>query len=271
MKFGLITDAHFGPAPMYFGENRIMSAAAPQVMSYVIEELNREPDLSFVVQLGDLIQEDVDNPDTSEDRESYQRALELLSNLNSPLYHVIGNHEPATLTKNEIKEIISYPELYYSFDADGYTGIVLYSDTLNHQNMRVSDRQLAWMSQELTKAEKHVLVFIHHQLAYHDISDHYWFRGRPEKAFVQNADEVMQQFKQSGKVLAVFNGHMHHNNMVSLGGIPYVTIQSMVENYDMKGEPSKAYAIIEVTDDILGVDVRGNNPVCFSIPHGNTL
>ncbi len=59
MKFAIITDSHLGPCGFYKGTNRIMSHLAETVLLDLAETLNREVDISFIAQLGDLSQDDV--------------------------------------------------------------------------------------------------------------------------------------------------------------------------------------------------------------------
>jgi hypothetical protein len=63
----------------------------------------------------------------------------------------------------------------------------------------------------------------------------------------------------SGKVVAVFNGHVHWNHLDVIRGIPYITLQSLTENLDddAPGRPAAAYALCDIDERRLLVDVRG--------------
>lgn len=265
MKFAIITDSHFGPSPWYFGENRIMSEHAAGVLKKIVAKLNAQADIAFVMQLGDLIQEDVQSPDAAQDTESFKAALAVLSDLRHPLYHVVGNHEPCTLGVPAVQRLLGYEKLYYAFETDGYHCIALFSDAPEHKDMTIASEQIAWLATELEQATKPVLVFIHHQLVPQSLDGHYWFAGRPDKAFVQNGSVVTELFEKSQKVQAVFNGHMHWNNFFTHNGIPYFTIESMVEDANMEGVPGENYAIIDVSATGVKVSLCGIRPAEYTV------
>ena len=260
LKFAIITDAHMGPAPWYFGANRIMSDETPRVLSELVAKINNEPGVEFVMQLGDLTQESIKAPSHQQDIQSLEAALQILSKLNKPLHHVIGNHELAVMSQDDLISRSGAPGPYYSFDVGNYKNIVLFSDSPGHTDILISADQVKWLEQELNDTDKDVLVFLHHQLAVHSLDDHYWFKGRPDKAFVKNADVVRRILEKSEKVRAVFNGHMHHTHFEEVNNIPYFTIESMVEDFQMNQTPSETYAIVEITPDgEITVDVRGRH------------
>ena len=71
----------------------------------------------------------------------------------------------------------------------------------------------------------------------------------------------------SGKVVAVFNGHLHWNHFDLSGGIPYITVQSLIENLDddAPGRPAAAHAVCRLSDERLLVEIEGNDPARYQI------
>ncbi len=63
---------------------------------------------------------------------------------------------------------------------------------------------------------------------------------------VHNAREVREVLEQSGKVVAVFQGHYHKNDYREVQGIHYCTLPAMV---DGSGPANSAYAVAEVFAD----------------------
>ena len=63
----------------------------------------------------------------------------------------------------------------------------------------------------------------------------------------------------------VFNGHVHRNHLDVIAGIPYVTIQSLIENLDedAPGRPAAAHAVATITESRIVVRVRGNDPARY--------
>jgi alkaline phosphatase len=109
------------------------------------------------------------------------------------------------------------------------------------------------------------LVFVHHGLSDQDLTGNPWFEGKPEDSLIANRKEIREILERSGKVLAVFNSHLHWDKQDNHNNIPYFTIQSLVENEGDKGIASEAYAIVNIDDDKIGVEIKGNYSKKFSV------
>ena len=69
----------------------------------------------------------------------------------------------------------------------------------------------------------------------------------------------------SGKVRAVFNGHAHWNHLDVVNGIPYVTLQSLIENVDddAPGRAAAAHAVVDISAKRVSVNVFGEHPAHY--------
>ena len=85
MKFAIVTDSHIGPPGFYKGTNRIMSHLSETVLLELAETLNRESDISFIAQLGDLSQDDVRYQNVEFDRANFK----LCGTLKNSMYRSI--------------------------------------------------------------------------------------------------------------------------------------------------------------------------------------
>lgn len=260
MKFAIISDCHIGPAPWYKGENRIMSDEATKILEKIVQKINELEDIEFVVQLGDLIQDRLPEADRSENAANLVRGIELFSKLNSPVYHVAGNHDIQTHSFEEMASFFGSDSLWCSFDAGDFLGITLVAKAPQHMNMTIPEEEISWLQKTLEDTEKESLVFLHHPLVTIDLKEHYWFKGKEEKAFIQNREEVRSVLESSGKVKAVFNGHMHIHDFNIQNGIPYFTIQSLVEDVKMNGKPCSAFAIVELNESGILCNICGEDP-----------
>jgi 3',5'-cyclic-AMP phosphodiesterase len=128
----------------------------------------------------------------------------------------------------------------------------------------VSPEQISWLEKELAIAAKPVLVFSHQQIAQHPLDETFWFKNCPEGAFVKNGQELQRIFEKSGNVRAVFNGHMHWNNLVVEKGIPYFTVQSLIEDFAHDGIPSASFAFAYIDESSITVEVLGNDAVTMT-------
>lgn len=264
MKFAIITDSHIGPSPFYRGTNRIMSYMSEVVISEIAEEINSDREIAFVGQLGDMSQDDLRYPCVAFEEENFKRALWYFTRLSAPVYHAVGNHDRSNLDEERLCRLLGYPTLHYSFDIADIHCVFLYTKHHNHQDMVVDETQLQWLRDDLSATNKRTLVFMHHSIADQDLTGNFWFEGAPHKALVSNREEIRAILEESGKVIGVFNGHLHWNNLTIHNSIPYFSIQSCIEDISNNGTPSKSYAIVTVEGLDISVEVRGIEPKTFS-------
>lgn len=264
MRLAVISDIHFGPSPWYFGKNRLMAEEAKVILPKIIDEIRSTVRPDILLQLGDLIHEDMKNPSKELDSENYKKALSCISNVGVPHYHALGNHDLVTLSPADYAEILGYEKPYYSWDFQDYHCIVLYSDCAGHTNMTISSEQIEWLTRDLSQTTLSTLVFIHHPLLEQPLENHYWFQGRPDKAFIKNASEVRQILFDSGKVKLVCNGHLHENRYAVVKNIPFVTVQAVCEDFSNTGTPSACYTVIDIEENMIEVAVHGADPATYS-------
>jgi predicted phosphodiesterase len=259
MRFAVISDIHMGPEKFYKGVKLSLTDHALSCVKKFVDEINQDPKIKFVVQLGDVI----DSTDLEYDKENYNLVLNLLKKLNCPVYHVVGNHDLQHLSEQGLKEIINYKELYYSFDVEDFHCIILFSKTIEKTDIKIDEEQINWLKQDLEKTNKKTLIFVHYSLSDQDLTGHSLFEGFPEVCLIQNREEIRSILTESKKVIAVFIGHLHWNRIDKHNSIPYFTLQSLVENLNNEGMPSNSYAIIDLTKDSIKVDIKGNDPQVF--------
>lgn len=262
-EFGVIADVQYDDAYSN-GATRFYSNSVSK-LTYAAETLNQH-DLAFTVQLGDLIDKDLD---------SFSTILPIFNKIESRKYHVLGNHDFPVKT-DEVADILGMSNQYYDFGYAGWRFVVLDtndislyanaegsdkyrqaqtmynelkdSGAINAQtwNGAVGSEQLAWLHDVLNKAAKKnekVIVFAHMPVS-------------PENEHnVWNGDELIHELESSGNVVAYFNGHNHAGNFSQQNGIYYINFQGMVDTPD-----TNAYSIIRVFKDRLEIDGYGREP-----------
>jgi Icc protein len=94
-----------------------------------------------------------------------------------------------------------------------------------------------------------------------------WFEHEPHICLVEQRAEARAILEQSGKVAAVFSGHAHWNHFDLVGGIPYITIQSLIENVDddAPGRAARTHALVDVHDGRILVRVFGEQPARYQL------
>jgi predicted phosphodiesterase len=235
VRVGLVTDMHYADkAPA--GTRHYRETLAK------LEEAAQQfgPDKpTCLVELGDLI----DAADSVEVEQSYLRTINRkFSAICQDRHYVLGNHCVDMLKKEEFLGVVEQSRSYYSFDRGGVHFVVLDScfrsdgQPYGRKNFQWTDAnipasELEWLEGDLRASGGPVIVFVHQRL---DVSgDH----------GVRNGGAVRGVLEESGRVLGVFQGHSHQNDLQELGGIHYCTLAAMVEG---SGVTNNSYSLLDI-------------------------
>lgn len=256
MRIAFVTDVHFGPDARYDGQLRKLSQQAPRLLAATLEQIEAaKPDL--VVNLGDVVQDE--SPEA--DRAAYTAFLDVMARCSAPVLHVAGNHDLVHAIPAELGARWGRTDgaCHYAVDHGDLHFIVLRSDMTETVNL--APEQLAFLEQALAATQRRTVVLVHHPLGDMDVSANRWFYRQPELCHVQERSAARAIIERSGKVVAVFNGHVHWNHLAVHAGIPYVTVQSMIENLDADapGRPSRAWALATVKPQSVLVELFGEH------------
>ena len=238
VRIGMVTDLHYADKPpggsRHYRETlRKLDEAAKQFA---------KDDVNFVVELGDFI----DAADSLETEKAYLATIKKRYAATPAQHHyVLGNHCVHALTKPEFLELVGQRKSYYSFDVGGCHFVVLdacfRSDgkpygrkNFDWTDANVPAAEIEWLRADLKSTPHKTVAFIHQRL---DVEGHHG---------VKNAAEVRRVLEKSGKVLAVFQGHYHRNDLKRVGGIHYCTLAAMVEG---GGPDANAYAVVDILPD----------------------
>jgi len=245
IRFGIVTDSHYADVEP-LGARLYRESLAK--MRECVEAMNRER-VDFLIELGDF--KDQDFPPLEVKTLSYLRRIEaVFAAFKGPRYHVLGNHDQDSLSKEQFLGAVVNAGVpkewsFYRFDVRGVRFLVLDAnfdgsgEPYDHgrfawEDCNVPLHELTWLRSELVASPSPVIVFIHQQL---DGAGPY---------YVKNAVQVRSLFEQSGKVLAVFQGHRHEGAVSRLAGVHYYTLKGMIEG---RGPEHNSYAIVEVEPD----------------------
>lgn len=243
LKFGLVTDSHY--ADIDTAGTRFYRESEYKMKECI--GLMNQKKVDFIAHLGDF-----KNGAPERNLENLKRIESLYARFNGPRYHVLGNHDMDSISKEDFQSVVNntgiYPErTFYSFERGGVHFVVLdanftsdgaaYSQGNFHwTDANVPEHQLAWLDKNLADTDKPVVIFIH-QLLDGDEGNHY----------IKNAAEVRQVLEQNNNVVVVFQGHQHAGQYSEINNIHYYTLKAMVEG---SGEENNAYAIVEIFDDL---------------------
>ena len=264
LVLGLITDVHFGPEAFKDGRLRKMSHEAARLTRTFVRQMNERVRPDLVVNLGDVIEDQ----SAEADAEHYAEFLRIMSKLAAPMLHVAGNHDLVNLSEDDLRRLWQHEgPLHYSRDVNGVHLVVLATHETKDVDVRIDAEQLDWLRRDLRSAIGPCLVFVHHPASEMRLEGNRWFEKAPNICRVAERRELRSILEESGKVVGVFNGHAHWNHFDSIASIPYVTLQSLVENLDedAPGRAAAAYAVITLDERRLVIDVHGETPVGYQI------
>jgi 3',5'-cyclic AMP phosphodiesterase CpdA len=264
LTLGIVTDLHFGPEARWQGKLRKLTHQAGELARAFVRRMNDDVRPDFVVNLGD----DIEDESREADLARYGECQAILAGARAPLVNVAGNHDLINLNRDDLAHFWrrSGP-LYYSLDAGGWHLVILHTIEKQDVEIRIPEPQLEWLRADLAGTRAPTVVLMHHSASDQVLDDSRWWPGRAHLALVKERGELRRIFEQSGRVRAVFNGHLHWNHLDVIGGIPYVTVQSLIENLDddAPGRPAAADAVVRLSERRMVVRVSGNDPARYQV------
>ena len=238
VRIGLVTDLHY--ADKKPAGSRHYRETLAKLDEAAVQFQQDQPD--HVVELGDLI----DAADSVETEKGYlKRINKEFSALPGKKHYVLGNHCVHTLTKDEFLGGVGQKDSYFSFDSGGFHFVVLDAcfrsdgDPYGRKNFQWTDpnipaHEVEWLTADLDATNSKTIVFVHQRL---DVSNNHG---------VKNAAQVRKVLEDSGKVLAVLQGHSHKNDLKEINGIHYCVHRAMVEG---SGTENNGYSTMDVFAD----------------------
>lgn len=262
MKFAIINDIHIGAYRPFKGIYRKSTPYSEKLLKAFVQKMNSSFKPHFVVQGGDMIEDE----NLKDDIKNYKKGLVILSKLKCPVYHIIGNHELNFLSEKFLKEALKYPKLYFSVDREDYRFIFLFTKRYYpSKEIKVDNSQLNWLKRKVN-TDKKIVLFSHYSLAKVNTKGNFWFSERPDMTYINNYKEFLKIIKGKNVKLA-FNCHLHWNKKEVIQGIPFITVQSLVENTSgkSKGPAANAYTLVSLERNSASIKTFGKGGVSYKI------
>ena len=222
--FALLTDTHIStsnPKPM-------------EDLQRSIADINRNPDIEFVVVTGDLTE--------SGDRASIQAIKDALDQLRVPYYAASGNHETTWSESGVMDFTRIFGDSRFAFAHAGAYFIGFNSGpVIRMADGHVAPQDIAWLKHNLDSISQlstlnsqlsttPIFVFTHYPLRNGDVDN--WYE----------VTDVLREYN----VQCVMGGHYHRNLVFDCDGITDVLNRSNLRGNDT----INGYSIISVTDSI---------------------
>ncbi len=271
VSFGLFTDlhAHDMDSPL---EGKWMTHTAERLQGFT--DAMNAASVDFVIELGDFVNGWVvfgaDPGDPNRIASILGWADGLYAAFAGRRYHVLGNHDLFNLDKSQICETLGLERTYSSFDVGPFHFVTLdaqyandgadLANTYSGVAGFIPGMELQWLREDLAvDLSRPTVVFIHQML---NAFIEEW--GRP---LVANQPDVQRVLAEAGNVIAVLQGHDHRYRHELIGGIHYVTFESLV---DQGTPPSWAVVTLDAENGTLSIEGVGDQPSarfdCLDVP-----
>lgn len=226
VKFGVISDLHVDL--MHDGTERLEA---------FLEDCRKE-DVDFIIQLGDIMHPEI-LPYTEQCRPHVEsgwynvhvdkeRVRQLFGGFGKPSYHVIGNHDLNTCSKEQFLQYFGCgEESYYSFDCNGFHFVVLDDNYIKEgdryistsvfgdKGPYISGEELAWLEKDLAGTKLPSVLFSHQRLS------------NECESTILNREEVRKVIDRApAGVVMCINGHEHMDSMYRVGKTWYYNVNS---------------------------------------------
>ena len=266
LRFGLIADPQYADIPPVASRFYRQSIGK---LGDAIEHFNGRQ-LDFCVNVGDTI---------DQQWKSFDEMLKLLAKSKHKFYHVLGNHdfEVEQELKSKAPGRLGMERRYYSVTQNGFCFVFLdtndvsvYAHPLNSKeflaayerlkeyaamrlihaqpwNGAVGEAQMKWLEETCAKAAgagQNVIAFAHHPIFPFPHNHNAW-----------NSDELLQVINRNRNIVAWINGHNHAGNFRMRDGVPFITLQGMVETQN-----TNSFATAELYGDRIVVTGSGREP-----------
>jgi Icc protein len=267
ITLGIVTDLHFGPEAWFEGKLRKLTHLGPALATDFVRRMNDVVHPDLVVNLGD----DIEDESREADLARYGQCQAILGSARAPLVNVAGNHDLIYLNRDDLNRFWGRTgPLFHSFELGGWHFVVLHTIERKDVDVRLPETQLEWLRADLARSAPSgspVIVLMHHSASEQRLDDSRWWPGRSHLALVKERAELRRIFTESGRVRAVYNGHLHWNHFDVIDGIAYVTVQSLVENVDddAPGRPAAAHAVVHLTERRIVTRVHGEDRARYQV------
>lgn len=218
IKFVQVTDAHMAKNSEY----------SQRVLKATIDDINKQPDISFVVFTGDNI-----NYAEEEDLKIFAH---IVKKLNVPYYFVIGNHDVYKtngLPKTRYIEIMRESNIRihqkkpnYKWSKKGFVFLIVdgAKEVIPGPAGYFKKDTLAWLDKTLSKnRRKTIVIFQHFPVEYPEGAE-----GRLKTHKTYKVEEYKDIIEKHDNVLAIISGHLHTNGENMRNGVYHISTPSLL-------------------------------------------
>ena len=212
LTFAVLSDTHLGSFDYAWDD-----------INQAIDDINRNPDIAFVVVAGDITEFGTDK--------EIEATRSVLERLSKEYLFVPGNHD-TNWSENgctSFDKIMGGSQFSYKYHGILFLGISS-GPYMRMGNSQAPREDIEWLRKQLAATDVHTpIVFVIHA---------------PLGRGVSNSDEIIDLLK-TRNIQLVISGHTHNNRVLDYEGIPGVTVRSNLRRED----PCGGYTIVTIEND----------------------
>lgn len=257
LRLALVADIHHGP------EHQTKRGPAALGLLDAFLDFVREWGPDAVIDLGDRVSDIA--PD--EDRARLAEVAARFQGLNTPRFHLDGNHDVAFMGAEDNAGALGKAPGHASVDIKGRHLVLWNADCRIPwpETFRFRPSDLDWLARDLAATDLPTIVLSHVPLGGGAMTGNMYFQRNPEFGGYPDGAAVREVLASTGHVVLGVAGHVHWNGLHTVDGVPHLTLQSLTESFTTDGAPAGAWATLEVDDEIRW-RVYGRDPIALTLP-----
>ena len=260
ISFRIFADLHYIDEIPNWSEKRKLVEYSELMLDKLIESTNNNENLSFVINLGDIIQS---TGNTNRDIKNLKYILEKMKKINVTSYNVLGNHELKSVDSNKkILNTFEYDKSSYSFDYENYHFLIVGTDINPDDNkfktQYVSEEDLLWIKQDLNNNKsKKIIVFCHFGIIDDkDIMNNYWaYTENGENLMLRNRKELLDILSKYN-VIGMFCAHQHWTKKIPYKNYYCYLLGSLTENIKNDGKPDGVFFDVTLDNNQITIEEK---------------
>ncbi len=236
MKIAVVNDIHVGKSLEHNGKVRASSHLIEDILEDFLQDIQQQHCPDVLINLGDLIRSEGKELDL----QAYRRLVSNFGQVNSPVIHLLGNHELKKMPISDIESVwqeCGFDQKSYGCKNIGNFTLIWLGLELNPEDHRIRSlpsEQLSWLKRQLNQNNRPTVIFTHCAIDDHDVNGNFFYEAsdnRSKKAlFLENQETIRNVISASGCVIAVLQAHLHYFHSKQIDGIPYITCPAMGDN-----------------------------------------
>lgn len=253
----IVTDIHHGK-PSF-------SKAGPAALG-LMDEFRRfvaETRPDAVLDLGDRISDEARDSDLVLARE----VAEAFAPIAAPRFHLDGNHDRDFLEVADNDAILGRTAGHETVDIGGWRLVLWRADSRLHRpgGFALVEADLTWLAATIAAADRPLAIVSHVPVSGHSQIGNRWFENNAWLSTYPTAERVRAVLRTARVPVLWISGHVHWNTLTQVDGIAHITLQSLTETFTTAGEPAGAFALLELSDEVLW-RVHGRDGFSWSSP-----